>query len=132
MVSQRLFRTLELWKRLLCSPTSEWLEVPIIPRISETAPSQKTAQWVIFWKLFSLTAHGWLMRIKIIVCNSTSRPKLVDIPRLLITCATILQCTYRFGNQTAVLRCGLKKEPLKKRLTRSAEGQSGLVALVNI
>ena len=53
---------------------------------------------------------------------------------VLVTCVTILQCTYRFGNQTVVLlsiHYGLKKEPLKKHLTRSVGGQSGLVALVS-
>ena len=34
--------------------------------------------------------------------------------------------------QTAVLHCGLKKELLKKRWTRSVGGQSGLVALVSL
>ena len=42
-----------------------------------------------------------------------------------VTCVTILQCTYRFGNQTAVLHCrlrrNLKETPDKnhKRTVRS-------------
>ena len=39
------------------------------PGFSETAPSRKTAQWAIFWKRFSFTAHGPLLRIKIVLCE---------------------------------------------------------------
>ena len=61
-----------------------------------------------------------LMRIKSVVCNSALRPKVDQyFEAVLVTCVTILQCIYRFGNQAAALHCGLKKEPLKKRLTRS-------------
>ena len=34
---------------------------------SNSTQPKKTAHWAIFWKLFSFTAHGPLMRIKIVV-----------------------------------------------------------------
>ena len=54
------------------------------------------------------------------VCDSTSPPRVSQYSEaVLVTHVTILQCTYRFVNQTAILHCGLKKEPLKKCLTRA-------------
>ncbi len=73
------------------------------------------------------------MRIKIVVHDSMSRPNVGRYSEaVLVTCVTILQCMYRFGNRTVVLHCGLKNELLKKRLTRSVGGQLGLVALVSL
>ena len=81
-----------------------------VPGISETVASQKTGHWAIFWKLFSFTAHGPLMRIKIMVRDSTSQPEVGRYSETkLTTCVTILQCTYRFCNKTAVLLYGLKR-----------------------
>ena len=44
------------------------------------------------------------LRIKIVVCDSMSWPKVGRYyEAVLVACVTILQCTYRFGNQAAVL-----------------------------
>ena len=51
------------------------------------------------WKLFSFTAHGLLIRIKIVVLDSMSAPKVGRYSKaVLVTCVTILQYMYRFGN----------------------------------
>ena len=81
----------------------------------------------------SKPAPGPLMKIKVVVRDLTSRPKVGRYSEaVLVTCIAILRCTYRFGNQTAVLHYELKKEPLKKHLTKSVGGQSVLVALVGL
>ena len=62
-------------------------------------PAKRSPIGQFFWEQFSFTVHGPLMRIKIVVCGLTARPKVGQYSEaVLVMCITIVQCTYKFGN----------------------------------